>query len=410
MHKRISPFLSLRVSNFRNYLFGAALSQMGNQMQIVAVAWQIYELTNNPVSLGLIGVANFIPIILFSLPGGLIVDKIDRKKLLIAGQGILAVLSFILFITTKSEIVTPLTIYTVLVLVSIVGSFAMPVRQAILPSLIPKEYFMNAVSLNSLQYQSAVLVGPAIAGFLIAGFGVESVYLVNVLTFLLFMVILFTVKITSSREVKEVAFHVSSIFEGIRFVASMPILYMTMILDFLATFFGTATILMPIFAKEVLNIGPWELGFLYAAPAFGAVVAGIIFSSIHNVQHQGKVILAAVAIYGFSIIGFGFSKILPLSLFFLALMGAGDMVSSILRNTIRQVLTPDRLRGRMTSIMRMFFQGGPELGEIEAGFLAAVVGGPLTVVIGGVGVLLTTGLIAWRNRSLRNYHGKEIAF
>lgn len=409
MQKRISPFLSLRVSNFRNYLFGAAISEIGNQMQIVAVAWQVYELTGNPVSLGLIGVAHFLPILLFSLPGGLITDKIDRKKLLITGQGILALFAFVLFITTQAHVVTPPIIYIVLVFVSTVGSFAMPVRQAILPSLVPKEYLMNAVSLNSLQYQASTLIGPAIGGFLIAGFGVGSIYLVNVITFLLFMAILLTVKVATSLHTKEVVFHVSSIVEGIRFVASMPILYMTMILDFLVTFFGTATILMPVFAKEVLHVGPESLGFLYAAPAFGAVLAGIIFSSFHQVKNQGKVILAAVTIYGLAIVGFGFSNILPLSFFFLAVMGAGDMVSAILRNTIRQMLTPDHLRGRMTSIMRIFFQGGPQLGEMEAGFLAALIGGPVTVVIGGVGVLLTTGFIAWRSKSLRNYHGKEVA-
>ncbi len=379
-------------------------------MQIVAIAYQVYEITRNPVSLGLIGLANLIPILLFSLFGGLIVDRMDRKKVLIVSHGAASFLALILFYITYTGLVNEWMIYGILVLVSTAQSFSLPARQAVLPHLVPQKYFMNAVSLNTLQHQAAMMIGPAIAGFVIAGFGVQSVYLINALSFLLFFIALRRVRVVLQTSEVVVAFHLDSVVDGVKFVLSTPILYQTMILDFIATFFGTANILMPIFAKEVLHVGPQGLGLLYSAPAVGGVVAGILVSAFHNrIVNQGRMILISVMIYGVATVGFGLSSYMPLALMFLFFVGLGDMVSTILRNTIRQMVTPDHLRGRMVSVMRIFFQGGPQLGEIEAGFLARAIGAPASVVIGGVGVVLTTALIAWKSKSLRRYKGRDAA-
>ncbi|MDO8618479.1 MAG: MFS transporter [Candidatus Daviesbacteria bacterium] len=403
-----SPFLALKVSHFRNYLLGAFLSEIGNQMQIVAVAWHVYDLTHNPASLGLIGLANIIPILLFSLFGGLMADKVDRKKLLLVSQVGMAVLAFSFFILTSIHMVTPLLIYTLLVLVAIANSFSMPSRQAILPHLVPKEYFMNAVSLQTLQFQTATMVGPAIAGFVIGFSGVNLVYLLNALSFVFFIGAVILVNIPLRKEDIEVAFHIDSVMEGIRFVLKTPILYTTMILDFLASFFGTANILMPVFARDILHVGPQGLGLLYSAPAIGAVIAGLLISIFHSkIKNQGKIIIGAVILYGLATIGFGLSTFYPLSIVLLVIVGFGDMVSTIIRNTARQLITPDHLRGRMTSIMRIFFQGGPQLGDMEAGFLAKAVGGPVSVVIGGVGVILITSLVAFKSKALRDYQSKN---
>ena len=378
-------------------------------MQIVAVSWQVYEMTGNPASLGLIGVANFVPILLFSLVGGLVADKVDRKKLLIITYSLQTIIAFTLFLLSFTHLINPALIYLILVLVSTVQSFSLPGRQAVLPNLVPKKYFMNAVSLQTLQFQGATMIGPAIAGILIGGFGVPSVYLLNALSFLFFIGVVFSLKIALQSHDREVEFSLSSISEGVKFVAGVPILYTTMILDFLATFFGTATILMPVFAKDVLHVGPQGLGLLYSAPAIGGVLAGFVLSSWHQVKNQGKVIITSIILYGLATIGFGLSNAFPVSIFFLILVGFGDMLSTIIRNTIRQMVTPDHLRGRMSSVMRIFFQGGPQLGEIEAGFLAKAIGGPATVVIGGMGVILITSLVAWKSKELRTYHGKELA-
>ncbi len=406
----MKPFLTLKISNFRNYLLGAFVSEIGNQMQVVAVAWQVYEMTRNPVSLGLIGVANFLPIILFSLIGGVVVDKVDRKNLLILIQGLQAILALSLFGLTIFHLINPLMIYAILFLISTSQSFSIPARQSVVPHLVPKKLFMNAVSLNTLQYQSAIMIGPAIAGFLIAGVGVQAIYMVNALSFLFFIMAIHSIKVPLQRhDMKEVEFSLGSIMEGIRFVVKTPILLTTMVLDFLVTFFGTATILMPVFAQDVLQVGPKGLGLLYSAPAIGGVLAGLFISLMHHkIKHQGKAIIASIILYGLATIGFGFSKIFPLSILFLILVGFGDMFSTIIRNTIRQLITPDYLRGRMASVMRIFFQGGPQLGDMEAGFLAKAVGGPISVVVGGAGVLLVLSLLIFKGKTLRQYHGKDL--
>lgn len=407
----LSPFLTLKVTHFRNYLLGAFLSEIGNQMQVVAVAWQVYEMTRNPLSLGLIGLANFIPIIIFSLVGGLVADKVDRKKLLLVSQSAQLILALILFTMTVSHFINPWMIYLILVLVATSQSFSIPARQSVLPHLVPKKYFMNAVSLNVLQFQGATMIGPAIAGFLIAGVGVASIYALNALSFLFFVGAVLSINVPLQKhDSGDVEFSFASIAEGIKFVTKTPILYTTMILDFCATFFGTATILMPVFAQDVLRVGPQGLGLLYSAPAIGGVLAGLLISALHNrIEHQGRAIIYALTLYGLATIGFGLSKIFWVSVFFLILVGFGDMVSTIIRNTIRQMITPDHLRGRMASVMRIFFQGGPQLGDMEAGFLAKMVGGPISVVVGGLGVLIVLSLLTFKGKALRNYHGKDLA-
>ncbi len=400
--------VALKSSNFRKYLFGAGISEAGTQMQNVAVAWQVYEITHNPASLGLIGLANFLPIILFSLVGGVVADKYDRKTLLITSQVLMGTASLVLFFTTVSNTINPWLIYVLLAFSATANSFATPARQSILPHLVDKERFMNAVSLNTLQHQGATMIGPAIAGVLIASLGVASVYLFNIASFVIFIVSLLFITVAKQTQNKEISMNIASVMEGVKFVASTPILYTTMILDFMATFFGTAMLLMPVFAKDVLHVGPEGLGLLYSSPAIGAVIAGLIISSIQHIQHQGRVILISVFVYGLATVAFGLSTFLPLSLLFLMIMGAGDMISTVIRNTIRQMVTPDHLRGRMVSVMRIFFQGGPQLGEMEAGLLASVVGAPISVVIGGLGTLITTTIIAYSSKSLRNYQGDKL--
>lgn len=410
MRPKISPFIALKIPVFRNYLFGAFISEIGNQMQVVAVAWQVYELTRNPASLGLIGLANFIPILLFSLIGGLTADKANRKKLLLFSQITQAILAFALFAAAFYQAANPYFIYSILFLIAIAQSFSIPARQAVMPNLVPKKYFMNAVSLGTLQFQLAIMIGPAIAGFIIGTVGVSLVYFINALSFLFFIGSILTLSVSLQRHnSNDIQLNFSSIWEGIKFVLAMPILYTTMILDFLATFFGTATILMPVFAKDILHVGAQHLGLLYAAPAIGGVFSGLLVAALHHkIKRQGQIILLSVILYGAATVAFGLSKTLPLSLFFLVLVGFGDMTSTIIRNTIRQVVTPDHLRGRMASVMRIFFQGGPQLGEMEAGFLAKLTSAPFSVVVGGIGVILITSFIAFKSKALRNYQGKDL--
>ncbi len=410
MKIRKPHLVALSHKDFRIFWFGSFVSQMGDQMQIVAVAWQLYAITHSAASLGLIGLSTLIPVIVFSLIGGIFADKVNRKNLLIICQIALACFSGFLYITSGFHIISPWMIYITLALSAIATSFNMPVKQSVIVNLVPREIFINAVSLNTLQRQAAIVIGPAIAGFIIAFGGVTSVYLFNTLSFLVLIGAFLLMNIPERDETREVAWHWSSIKEGVQFVVKRPVLYSTMGLDFLATFFGTANILMPIFAQDVLKVGAQGLGFLYSAPAVGGVVAGLYFSGKHKIKNQGSLIIKSILIYGVAIVGFGLSRNYYLSLVFLGIMGMGDMVSTIVRNTLRQLLTPDYIRGRMVSINAIFVRGGPEAGDLEAGFLAHAIGAPIATIIGGVGTILITILIAKFVPDLTNYgqEGKKI--
>ncbi|MCL5797839.1 MAG: MFS transporter [Patescibacteria group bacterium] len=408
MKPRYHPFLALQFRDFRLLWLGMLISRIGSEMQVVALNWQIYLITGSALSLGLIGLSRFLPIIFFSLAGGMIADIADRKKLMIAAQTISMATAFIFAITTFTHNISPLLIYILLAINSIATSFETPARQSLVPALVPEKYFINAVSLNTIMWQSAMVIGPTIAGFIIALHGVDAVYTLNALSFLAVIFSLFAIRPPKSPRPIKVDFNLDTVRDGIRFVINTPIIYSTMLLDFFATFFASATVLLPIFAKDILKVGPQGMGILYAAASIGAVSAGLFVSSLGHIKHQGKILLTAVSIYGLATIFFGLSKSFYLSILFLFLTGAGDVISTIIRNTIRQLATPDHIRGRMVSINMIFFMGGPQLGETEAGITAAMLGAPFSVVLGGVGTLAAVGLLALLIPKLRNYQGDEL--
>ena len=405
---KMSPFAALKFRNFRLLWIGLLISRIGSEMQVVAVIWQVYLLTGSALSLGMIGVARFLPILFFSLFGGIAADKFDRRKIMFFSQFLMIFVSLVLAFTTYSGHISPWLIYLLIAGNSISSAFDTPARQSLVPSLLPKKYFMNGVGLNTIMWQTAIVLGPSMAGFIIAYAGVGSVYLINIFSFIGVIIALIMMK-TSGRVVgKTVNFSLASLQEGLSFVKSTPIIFSTMLLDFFATFFASATVLLPIFAKDILAVGPQGLGFLYAAPSFGAVIAGIIFSSLGHLKNQGKILIVSVSLYGAATILFGLSRSFYLSLFFLALIGAGDVVSSIIRNTMRQLSTPDHLRGRMVSVNMLFFYGGPQLGEAEAGLAAAFLGAPLSVVLGGAGTIFATIVLALLIPQLRKYRGHDL--
>ncbi len=404
MDSKISPFSALKFRDFRLLWIGLLISRIGSEMQVVAVNWQVYLLTGSALSLGLIGLSRFLPIILFSLLAGIVSDMFDRRKIMLFSQFLMIAVSVVLAVTTFTGNISPFLIYILIAGNSIASAFDTPARQSLTPSLLPQKYFMNGVSLNTIMWQSAIVIGPSIAGFIIAYLGVGSVYIINLLSFIAVIIALIMMKTSGKVEGKTAYFNLSSLVEGLTFVRKTPIIYSTMLLDFFATFFSSATVLLPIFAKDILAVGPQGLGFLYAAPSFGAIIAGVVFTSFGQLKNQGKILLISVLVYGFSTILFGLSKSFYLSLIFLFLVGAGDSVSTIIRNTIRQLKTPDHLRGRMVSINMLFFYGGPQLGEAEAGVAAAMFGAPISVVIGGAGTIFATAILTVLIPKLRSYH------
>jgi MFS family permease len=407
--KNSERFSALKYKDFRLLWFGQLVSSAGSQMQLVAVNWQIYILTGSALALGLIGLARVIPIIIFSLIGGSIADVFNRKKVLLASQIFLAIFSGILAITTFTHTASPLIIYLLTIVAAVAISFNTPAQQAFVPSLVKREHLANALSLNVILRQISTIAGPAVAGFLIAKFGVGSIYAFDAVSFLAVIGSLLAMRASGEVEGKTEASKVSfkAILEGLVFVKSHVMIWSTMILDFFSTFFSSASALLPIFAKDILHIGPQGLGLLYASVSLGALVAGAVIANMKTLPKQGKLLLIAVGVYAVGTILFGFSRSFLLSLLALFIIGAGDSVSTVIRNTLRQILTPDHIRGRMTSVNMIFFMGGPQLGEFEAGLLASFAGAPLSVVIGGAATLLVVALVAVYIPKLRNYEGHE---
>lgn len=396
-------FIALSYRDFRLLWIGLFISFTGTKMQFVAVSWQLYELTHSPIALGMLGLARFIPVAIFLLIGGSFADTYNRKRIMLFGQVALAMSALLLAVTGFTNTITPAIIYTATVIAAIADSFEKPARQAMVPNLVKPEHLINAISLNSIMFQSSRLIGPSIGGIVIAGFGTSVIYAFNTLSFLAVIVSLLMMHASGAVEKKNAGVSFAAIKEGFLFLKSRTILWSVTLLDFLATFFSSATALLPIFARDILHVGALGFGFLYAAEAAGAIIAGIIMTNQHSMKRQGKVILISVALYGIATIIFGLSRVFWLSLLALMAVGAADTVSAILRHTIRQATTPDHLRGRIVAVTMIFFMGGPELGEFEAGVLAAWMGASMAVVTGGVGTVLVVLLMAYKLPLLRNF-------
>lgn len=379
-------------------------------MQFVAINWHVYLLTKSAFALGLVGLFRGVPIILCSLAGGVVADALDRKKLMIVTQTVMLVCAALLTANTLAGVESVWPIYVLSGFASAASAFDVPARQALMPTLVPAEDFPNAVSLGILVFHVATIGGPAIAGFMLAESGPGGIYGINALSFLAVIVALVLMRASGKPNLqsdRRSALSVTALKEGLRFVWRTPIIVQTMTLDFLATFFGSATLLLPIFAQEQLSVGARGYGFLAAAPAIGSVLTALVMARIGTFHKQGRLVVWSVAVFGVATAAFGSSKVYWFSMLMLAVVGAADTVSTVLRQTIRQLVTPDYLRGRMTSINMMFFMGGPQLGELEAGSLAAVVGAPVAVVIGGLASFVCAAIAAVKSKSLMNFEIKQ---
>ena len=403
-------FPALYYRDYRLHLLGQLISITGTQMQLVALNWHIYELTHSAAALGMIGLVRFVPILIFSLIGGSFADVHNRKRILFISQATMMLFSGILALITFLGIVNAPLIYLITALTCIAVSFDNPARQAFIPSLLDKKHFPNAISIGTVTWQVTTILGPMIAGLLLGRYNVGVIYLLNTVSFLAVIFSLMMMHATGevarkATDKAQVSFH--SILEGFRFIRTKQIVWSTMLLDFFCTFFASATSLLPIYAKDILRVGPEGLGFLYAAPSIGAVLAATAMAHLGEIRKQGRILLISILFYGLGTLVFGISTSFFLSLFALAIIGAGDSVSMIIRNTIRQLATPDNVRGRMTSIGMIFAIGGPQLGEFESGLLAAAVGGPISVVIGGIGTLIAVSVVAIKVPLLRRFDRHE---
>jgi MFS family permease len=392
-HER--PFRVLHHRDFRLIWSAEVLSQTGTQIQRVAVAWQVFELTGDPLHLGLLGLVRFVPLFLFGLAGGVVADRYDRRQTLIVSQVALMAVAGAFAGLTAAGGMTLAWIYGLTALSALFSAVAAPTRHALIPTLVPTTSIPSAMSMGVLAFQGAGMAGPAIGGVLVASVGIAPSYAVDALSFGLVAISAFALHSRPTRQAPVISGRAAAI-EGLRFLRESPVLLGTMALDFLASFFGASATLMPIFASEVFGGGPQTLGWLLTAPAAGAVSGATIMASRRPLTRPGVGILAAIVVFGLSITAFALSRNLWLSLAFLAISGAADSVSVSQRHTLRNLLTPDRLRGRVAAAHSTFAAGGPQLGDVESGIVASWTGAPVAVAIGGLAAVLTSLVVARR--------------
>jgi len=399
-------FAALRQRNFRLLWIGQLISSSGSQMQSVAILWQVYALTHNPLALGGVGLVRLLPIFIFGILSGVAADSLDRRKLMLVTQTGMAVVALAFALLSFTNTMTIGLLYLLAGLSSTFGAFDSPARQSLIPTLVPPEDLANAFSLNSTMFQASNVLGPALSGLMIGRSGLGWVYLINAISFLAVIFSLLAMTGIGGRMEDRGAISLGAALEGIRFVFSHPIIRSTMLLDFVATFFASASALLPIFATDILHVGAEGYGVLYSAAAIGALGAGVILSLLGRIPRQGRVLLVAVGLFSLGTIVFGFSRTFWITFCALALTGASDMVSTVIRNTSRQLQTPDSMRGRMVSLNMIFFMGGPQLGEFEAGAVANWLGAPVSVILGGLGSLAAAAWVAATTPELRKYSGQ----
>lgn len=376
-------------------------------MQTAAILWHVSLLVppeRRALALGLVGLIRIVPIVIFSIAAGVVADALDRRKLMLLTQSALAINAVALAVLTFRGLTEVWPIYLLAALSSAAGSFDAPARQSLVPSLVPRAHLANAISLNAIMIQVASVLGPSVGGLTIAQLGVGWVYVLNALSYSFVIGALVSMRGAITRGGDTGGVSRSALVEGLRFVFSAPLIRSTMLLDFFATFFSSATALLPIFAQDILHVGARGYGWLYAAPAAGAVLTSIaMVHFVERIERRGIVLLWAVAGYGLATAVFGMSRFFWLTFLCLALTGAADTISMVFRNIVRHMETPDALRGRMVGINMVFFRGGPQLGELEAGLVANWFGAPLSVITGGLACMVATAVVAARTPMLRAY-------
>jgi MFS family permease len=396
----LSPF---RQRDFSVFWTGSFFSSIGTQFTSVAMAWQIYELTNSPLQIGLLGVARAVPQIALLLVGGLLADAMNRRKLMMCTQIGLFGVSTILALLSYAGQTTPHMLYIATMLLAFFTSLEQPSRQSITPSLVPREQLAQALALQGTQRYVPIIAGPSLAGVVLAFSGPAACYAVDACSWLAMLgaLKLLRTKIPEGAGWKSVS--LTSLREGLQFVWSHGVIFPLMLLDFSATFFGNVRGLFPIYARDILLVGPTGLGLLYAARAIGSLLAAGAMALFGPVKHSGRWIFLGIGIYGLSTVFFAGSQVFWFSFLMLMFTGAGDTISSILRSTINQLSTPDELRGRMSSINSIFTSSGPQLGQFESGVVAAWLGAPMSAFTGGLATLFVLIVVAARFPRLRQF-------
>ncbi|MBM3834300.1 MAG: MFS transporter [Verrucomicrobia bacterium] len=396
------PYAILRNRDFVLYLISRFIASLGQQMLTVAVGWELYERTNAALALGLVGLTQMVPMVLATLPAGHVADSYNRKGIIQAMT--LAILAASLGLTFVSAFrLHVFWIYLSLFVAGTARTFLWPASAAFLPQLVPRDQFARAVTWNTGSFHLSSVLGPALGGTIIAiTRSAATVFAVNALALLIVFTLLVFVRsrpVTLAREEMTIA----NLIAGFRFVFSTKVILGTITLDLFAVLLGGATALLPVYAKDILRVGPTGLGFLQAALPMGSLLTAFILAHRPPLEKAGRALLWSVAAFGLATIGFGFSTSFWFSFLMLFVCGAADNVSVVVRHTLVQLLTPDEKRGRVSAVNSLFIGTSNELGGFESGFVAHLFGPVISVVSGGIGTILVVIAVAMKWPEIRRY-------
>jgi len=388
---KTARFAAFSSKAFVFYWWARFFATFSVQIVAVAVAWQVYDLTRDPKDLGILGIVQFLPMLLLVLVTGTVADRFGRRLVMSVALVLEIVCAATILYFSWRGLITPMPIFIALAILAIGRAFFGPASQALLGGLVPVQDFANAVSWNSSAWQVASLVGPVAGGFL---YGASANVAYGVAVILLVLALLLLLRVPEPpppKEIRRITFN--SVFEGLNFIRKEKVVLGAISLDLFAVLLGGAVALMPVYARDILQLGPLGLGFLRAAPGIGAVLTAAFLATSPIRDHAGRILLMFVALFGVFTIMFGVSTWAWLSIIALALIGAADMVSVVIRETLLQLWTPDPVRGRVNAVNMVFLGASNELGEFRAGFMAAWIGVVPAVVFGGVGAVVVAA--AW---------------
>lgn len=396
-------FAVLKIPDYRRYLIGGVFAAAGSQMTNVAAGWELYERTNNPFSLGLLGLMAALPVIFLALPAGTLADRIDRRRIVLTAEIGAMVCLLLLALISWNRLPLPL-FYALIGCNAVCGAFLGPALGALVTNVVPPEQIPAAIKFGSIRWQLAATLGPVAGGFLIGYFSrtpaynlnlhpAAPIYALDALGRFIFCAFLWPIR-PRKQQISKEKLDWSSVAAGWHFVRSNPLILSTITLDMVAVLFGGATALLPIYAKDILAVGPEGLGPLRAAPALGAITMGITLTLLPPFKRAGWTLLFAVAGFGFATIVFGLSKNYVLSLGALFTLGAFDNISVVIRHTLLQILTPDAMRGRVNAVNSVFIGTSNEIGELESGGAAALLGPIPAVALGGAVTLVVVAFVA----------------
>ncbi len=386
--RMMRPLAALQYRDFRLFYSALLVSALGSQIQSTANIWLIYELTGSPLLLGLTGLARGLPILLFSLIGGVIADRVDRRRLIMLVQAIQGLLGLLLAALALTRVIEVWHIYLITIIASSLSALNAPARGAIIPNLVPGNSLLNALALNSTVWQTSTLVGPALAGISIALLGVAATYAIDGTLHILTLVSLARMRLDPvTARARQSA--LASLREGLSFVRHQSIIMVLLAMDSAAMLFGSYRVLLPIFARD-LGVGADGLGLLLSAPAAGSLIGAAVMMSLGDLRYKGLFVAGGILTYCLFLVLLACSPWFLLSLVVAIGLGFFDSVQAIPRNTAIQLITPNELRGRVSSFQSMLTNGAPALGQAQSGALAAIIGAPLAI---GAGAVICAALI-----------------